>query len=432
MRDRGPEQITRRDWMRLAEAAALLGVSSSTLRRWGDSAKVACSRTPGGQRRFARAEILRLLADGQSPPPASAPRNPAAYPPDGSSPADDAELRTLVDASLEFGRSLDLDEVIVSIARRLRAVADAATCDICAWEESGTRGLVSVNGDVVDQSFAGRLYPTAEFFLTPVPHLRPEPIEVFDIVTQPGVSPAEREAWLKDGYRGGLRLPLIADGEQIGEVLLLHHVPRRFPHRDLLQGLAQLAARAISNAALHRDLAAHDRRAVLINESSLAFVSSLKPEDVFLATAQRLCAAIDVPCCDIYSLTGPDELTCVVSFEDGEIDPAWQDRRLALRDWATWTLAVRTPTTVAVESDRDERLNQLERREMREYGQRSCLTVPLMARESVIGLVELLETHAERGFTDDEIATVESVCRMAALAIDNAASTTNRRGTPAG
>ena len=310
--------------------------------------------------------------------------------------------------------------MIVSIARRLRAVADAATCDICAWEESGTRGLVSVNGDVVDQSFAGRLYPTAEFFLTPVQHLRPEPIEVFDIVTQPGVSPAEREAWLKDGYRSGLRLPLIADGEQIGEVLLLDHVPRRFPHRDLLQGLAQLAARAISNAALHRDLAAHDRRAVLINESSLAFVSSLKPEDVFLATAQRLCAAIDVPCCDIYSLTGPDELTCVVSFEDGEIDPAWQDRRLALHDWATWTLAVRTPTTVAVESDRDERLNELERREMREYGQRSCLTVPLMARESVIGLVELLETRAERSFTDDEIATVESVCRMAALAIDNA------------
>ena len=420
MREPGLEETTRRDWLRLAEAAALLGVSPSTLRRWGDTGKVACRRTPGGQRRFARPEILRWLADRRSPPLAAPSSRLGDDSLSRSSPSDSADLRTLVDASLEFGRSLDLDEVIVSIARRLRAVADAATCDICAWEEGGTRGLVSVDGDVVHESFAGRLYPASEFFLTARQHLRQEPIEVFDIETQRGASEAECEAWLKDGYRSGLRLPLVADGEQIGEVLLLDHVPRRFPHLELLQGLAQLAARTIANAALHRDLAAHDRRAVLINESGLAFVSSIKPEDVFLATAQRLCAAIDVPYCDIYSLTGPDELTCAVSLGDDEIDLAWQGRDLALHEWATWALAVETRTTVAVASDRDERLNELERREMRGYGQRSCLTVPLIARDAVIGLVELLETRAERTFTDDEIATVESVCRMAALAIDNA------------
>ena len=68
---------------------------------------------------------------------------------------------------------------------------------------------------------------------------------------------------------------------------------------------------------------------------------------------------------------------------------------------------------------------------MRRYGQRSCLTVPLIARESVVGLVELLETRTERTFSDDEIATVESVCRMAALAVDNARVYRGRRSTPA-
>ena len=91
-----------------------------------------------------------------------------------------------------------------------------------------------------------------------------------------------------------------------------------------------------------------------------------------------------------------------------------------LHEWASRVLAVETRTTLAIANDRDERLNEIERRDMQAYGQRSCLTVPLIARESVIGLVELLETRAERTFTDDEIATVESVCRMAALAIDNA------------
>ncbi len=81
---------------------------------------------------------------------------------------------------------------------------------------------------------------------------------------------------------------------------------------------------------------------------------------------------------------------------------------------------MQTRTTLAVENDRDERLSEIELQDMRKYGQRSCLTVPLIARGSVIGLVELLETRAERTFSADEIATVESVCRMAALAVDNA------------
>jgi len=334
--------------------------------------------------------------------------------------ADNVDLRTLIDAGLEIGRTLDLDEVIVTIARRLRAVAGAATCEICAWESGGSRSLVSVKGDVVHQSFAGVLHPSREFFVTPEQRLRQEPIEVFDIETHVGVSPAERAAWRKDGYRSGLRLPLVADGTQIGEALLLDHRPRRFSHLDLLRGLAQLAARAIANAVLHRDLAAHDRRAGLVTESSLAFASSLEPQDVFLATAQRLCEAIDVPFCDIYSLTGPDELTCVASIENDELDPVWQGRRFVLHEWSIWKLAVQTRTTLAVENDRDERLSEIELQDMRKYGQRSCLTVPLIARGSVIGLVELLEARAERTFTADETATVESVCRMAALAIDNA------------
>ncbi len=420
MREPAPKEITRRDWMRLAEAAALLGVSPSTLRRWGDAGKVACRRTPGGQRRFARAEMERWRADRQDPPSRTASGRLGGHSRRESSPAADAGLRTLVDASLEFGRTLDLDEVLVSIARRLRAVADAATCDIYAWEEGGSRCLVSVVGDVVDESMAGVLYPSSEFFLTDQQHLQQEPTEVFDIETQQGVSQAEREAWLKCGYRSGLRLPLIADNQQIGEALLLDYERHRFPHVDLLQGLAQLAARAIMNAALHRDLAAHDRRADLVTQSSLAFATGLAPEEVFLATAQRLCAAIDVADCDIYSLTGPDELTCVVSIIHGEIDASWQDRRFVLHEWASRVLAVETRRTLVIANDRDERLNEIERRDMREYGQRSCLAVPLIARDSMIGLVELLETRAERTFTDDEIATVESVCRIAALAIDNA------------
>ena len=39
-------------WLRVQQAADLLGVSASTVRRWADSGKIACQRTPGDQRRF--------------------------------------------------------------------------------------------------------------------------------------------------------------------------------------------------------------------------------------------------------------------------------------------------------------------------------------------------------------------------------------------
>jgi excisionase family DNA binding protein len=49
------------DWVSLTEACRLLGVSPSTVRRWGDSGMVRTFLTPGGHRRFARAGLQAML-----------------------------------------------------------------------------------------------------------------------------------------------------------------------------------------------------------------------------------------------------------------------------------------------------------------------------------------------------------------------------------
>ena len=48
------------DWLTLQNASEMLGVATSTLRRWGDAGRVPMKRTLGGHRRFARDEIVRL------------------------------------------------------------------------------------------------------------------------------------------------------------------------------------------------------------------------------------------------------------------------------------------------------------------------------------------------------------------------------------
>ncbi|WP_232280684.1 MerR family transcriptional regulator [Chloroflexus aggregans] len=49
-------------YLSLSAASQLLGVHSSTLRRWADEGAIPVYITPGGHRRFARADILALAA----------------------------------------------------------------------------------------------------------------------------------------------------------------------------------------------------------------------------------------------------------------------------------------------------------------------------------------------------------------------------------
>ena len=58
------ESPLRRDeigWLGLGEASRLLGVNESTLRRWADAGLVQTFRTPGGHRRFAAADLRRII-----------------------------------------------------------------------------------------------------------------------------------------------------------------------------------------------------------------------------------------------------------------------------------------------------------------------------------------------------------------------------------
>ena len=70
MMDQGRETLG--PWLKLGEAADYLGVHFTTLRRWADDGKVPCIRTPGGRRRFKKAELdafVKSLRQGESGTP---------------------------------------------------------------------------------------------------------------------------------------------------------------------------------------------------------------------------------------------------------------------------------------------------------------------------------------------------------------------------
>ena len=56
-----PETGNEPDWLTLGQAARYLGVAQSTIRKWSDDGRVAAFYTPGGHRRYRRADLDEFL-----------------------------------------------------------------------------------------------------------------------------------------------------------------------------------------------------------------------------------------------------------------------------------------------------------------------------------------------------------------------------------
>src|SRR4051794_4132874 len=50
------------DWLTLGQAAKLLGVAQSTIRKWSDLGRVPAFYTPGGHRRYRRADLEAFIS----------------------------------------------------------------------------------------------------------------------------------------------------------------------------------------------------------------------------------------------------------------------------------------------------------------------------------------------------------------------------------
>jgi excisionase family DNA binding protein len=83
------------EWLTLGQAARFLGVAQSTIRKWSDQGRVPAFYTPGGHRRYRRADLERFLE--RSGPGGSTRGGPLILVID-----DDEQVREVVRAGLEL------------------------------------------------------------------------------------------------------------------------------------------------------------------------------------------------------------------------------------------------------------------------------------------------------------------------------------------
>ena len=328
------------------------------------------------------------------------------------------DLRTLVDAGLEFGASLRIENVLGAVARRMRELVGADECDLYRFEDGRMLALRAAEADVVTADCADLTFELAHHPITEQALKTMQPVCVYDAAEDPRLSEAERADALRFGYRSSIDLPLIAGGRVVGLAVLTDARPRVYGRLDLLQGLAHYAAQALVNARMYAELGEKAEHLALVSEAGSLFSSTLSVDEVLLSTCKRLCEMAEAPICSVYVVDGAS-LRCRASVYDGEVDRAWMAQSFGLEQWPSTRIALETRTPVMIESLDDLRLGDEQRTSMRERGEVSLMAVPLVARGEAFGTVELVDRRS-RTFTKDEMRTLEAVCSAAALAIRNA------------
>jgi len=224
-----------------------------------------------------------------------------------------------------------------------------------------------------------------------------------DVFADVRTTPQERgdaEEW---GYAATADVPLILRGDVIGFATVYRNEPGHFPQMDAVIGLAQIAAQAIANASLYRDLDDNARRLTMLSESVLELTSTLDLDEVLARLARRLCAAIDVPVCHIHVLEGEDLVT-VMRLNEGVVERDHIGSRWPLRDAGATREVMRTRRPTVVRSLDDPRLSMKRGRLVKDgqVGPRTRGRVGLISlspprREDQVGWELALAVHLRRG-----------------------------------
>ena len=329
-------------------------------------------------------------------------------------------LRELVELGDRLNEAGTLEDLSRAVAERLRSVLAAEDCDI--WQVDGgvLRCLASVDSHGWDSDEVGSERELAAYEATVAALAADEPMVVGDLAST-DLSETEMEAYRRWGFLSMVSLPLVVDGRPIGLIDIFDTRVRDYTvHLDLIRNVGRLLSGSFEKAMLVERLESGNRRMALVSESALELTSSLDLQATLLATARRLCVGVGVNECEITVIEG-DQLHTLMRVSEGEVDEEWIGQHLPLADAAVTREVIETKRPSVVGSLRDPRLTPAVLEINRDCELKSWATLPLIVKDHVIGTVELVESGAERTFTQAELDTAAAICHAAALAIDNAA-----------
>jgi GAF domain-containing protein len=312
----------------------------------------------------------------------------------------------------------------------LNAVAESAT-RVCAAEDAV---VMRVEGDAVHPvAYAGTIPPTPEF--VGGRRLSPRYIVGRAILERRTIHVGNLDDVLAEypeaipEFRTILAAPLVRDGAAVGAIVMRRHEVRPFTDKQiaLLQTFADQAVIAIENVRLFTELDASNKHLTDALDKQTATSDILRAIsrsqtdvrpvfDEILSSAVRL---MDAQSGTLTRITGDHlDLAAFKSTDtrgDATLRAAFP---LSLQVDGIHAQAIRARTPVNIgEAQNDTR--ELARSVARARGYQSQVAVPLLHHEAAFGTISVAR-RASGGFTEDEIALLQTFADQAVIAIENA------------
>jgi GGDEF domain-containing protein len=337
--------------------------------------------------------------------------------------------RIVLEVGTTLASSLELDEVIQSIARQVGEALDVQWCDINEYDpEARTMTYVAVWSEElrgVDLDYLGTVVSLDD---------RPERDAVIrkgglleTYIDDEDLDPLEREIMVRYDERAVMEMPLSFGGETLGVLGVVEsRRDRRFTteEKELFSLLAGPAATAIGNARLFRRQQEQARRLATLIDASRGLAASVDLDEVLAGVARLATEAVAASCATVYEYRPHhDALVYRADHSAEPSPPGGGDDALgtayALADYPG-ERAILNSTVAVQEHISDAGLAEDRRRAMEAWRQKSCLSLPLRSGGATQGILRLTTTDHERRFTAFELELLEALAEAGAAAIHNA------------
>ncbi len=232
-----------------------------------------------------------------------------------------------------------------------------------------------------------------------------------DAATDPRLE--NRDLKKAEGIGSILAVPVVIKGDLLGVLALYTAKIRDFSPDDIefLKVLAEQGGLAIENARLVDSLR---RNTKMFSDLAANIASSLDIKIILQTLTEDICKALDIKASSIRLLN--DERTTLQMVAHYGLSEKYIDNMVVSAEKSITDALNGTPVMIVdVAADKTVR----RKKEKQEEGIVSLLSLPIKAKDEVIGILRLY-SGSRREFSEDEIMLVTALANLGGLAIQNA------------
>ncbi|HEY5388248.1 MAG TPA: GAF domain-containing protein, partial [Thermoleophilia bacterium] len=310
----------------------------------------------------------------------------------------DKAIRELVDLSQEVAQTHDLGRFVERFALRLMTAVNADCVDVYRVGGGVIRSLISLNREGVDEARYDTILDTARYPSLQTTLIDQTPL-VIDSLNDQRLTPAEVEMYREWGYASSLTMPLVAGGAIVGLVDLYDDAERDWDLEvEFLTGVAQLVAGLFDNAVLLSEAEDRSRLQHELVELARDVANAGSQLDIALEAARKIREVTGADDCDVWWLE-EGYLRCLASIDSNGTDDSVRGKTLELALFPSTVKSLEDREVLVFATMDDPRVTDFERQDWGAYGFRSMISLPLIAGDNVVGMIDVFDT-VERDYND--------------------------------